>query len=46
MAQLGRALGSGPRGRRFKSCFSDFFMSKNKVYGIKKFRLLPLKICG
>ena len=26
MAQLGRALGSGPRGRRFKSCFSGCFV--------------------
>ena len=23
MAQLGRALGSGPRGRKFESCHSD-----------------------
>ena len=26
MAQLGRALGLGPRGCRFKSCFSDHFV--------------------
>lgn len=25
MAQLGRALGSGPRGRKFKSCHPDHF---------------------
>ena len=29
VAQLGRALRSGRRGRRFKSCHSDFFMQKN-----------------
>ena len=27
VAQLGRALGSGPRGRRFKSSHSDHFIS-------------------
>ena len=25
VAQLGRALGLGPRGRRFESCLPDFF---------------------
>ena len=25
IAQLGRALGSGPRGRRFESCFPDLY---------------------
>ena len=30
VAQLGRALRSGRRGRRFKSCHSDFFMQKNR----------------
>ena len=41
MAQLGRALGLGPRGCRFKSCFPDhlefngynpFFLLQNQVY--------------
>ena len=27
VAQLGRALRSGRRGRRFKSCHSDFFIA-------------------
>ena len=30
VAQLGRALRSGRRGRRFKSCHSDFCMSEDK----------------
>ena len=29
VAQLGRALRSGRRGRRFKSCHSDFFILRN-----------------
>ena len=29
VAQLGRALRSGRRGRRFKSCHSDFYLQKN-----------------
>ena len=29
VAQLGRALGLGPRGRRFESCLPDFY----KTYG-------------
>ena len=29
VAQLGRALRSGRRGRRFKSCHSDFFIYQN-----------------
>ena len=27
VAQLGRALGLGPRGRRFESCLPDFFLN-------------------
>ena len=30
VAQFGRALRSGRRGRRFKSCHSDFCMSEDK----------------
>ena len=31
MAQLGRALGLGPRGCRFKSCFPDHLNCKNLI---------------
>ena len=36
VAQLGRALRSGRRGRRFKSCHSDFLLGYRKVckYGL------------
>ena len=27
VAQLGRALGLGPRGRRFESCLPDYFLN-------------------
>ena len=33
VAQLGRALRSGRRGRRFESCHSDFFMQKYRFFG-------------
>ena len=32
MAQLGRALRSGRRGRRFKSCHSDLFKKKDHCF--------------
>jgi hypothetical protein len=32
VAQLGRALGSGPRGRKFKSCHPDFGMEVNSRF--------------
>ena len=36
VAQLGRALGLGPRGRRFESCLPDFFEPKiKKILNIK-----------
>ena len=36
VAQLGRALRSGRRGRRFKSCHSDFlFAKKRKACGLQ-----------
>ncbi len=32
VAQPGSASGLGPEGRRFKSCHSDHFMKKAKIY--------------
>ena len=34
VAQLGRALRSGRRGRRFKSCHSDFFIPQSLGLGL------------
>ena len=31
VAQLGRALGLGPRGRRFESCLPDFEIFLKKI---------------
>ena len=36
VAQLGSALRSGRRGRRFKSCHPDQKMKKKKKNGVKK----------
>ena len=33
VAQLGRALGLGPRGRRFESCLPDHFLIEILNYG-------------
>ena len=38
VAQLGRALRSGRRGRKFKSCHSDFFMQIPECLDNKTFR--------
>ena len=42
VAQLGRALRSGRRGRRFESCHSDFFIAipQSLKYGLCGFSLL------
>ena len=43
VAQLGRALRSGRRGRRFESCHSDFFIAKKrKERGLQRISAVPV----
>ena len=44
VAQLGRALGLGPRGRRFESCLPDFFYLAfcfQMIYNFFKLNMRP-----
>ena len=43
VAQLGRALGLGPRGRRFESCLPDFFIDflLNLFYNFCELNMRP-----
>ena len=43
VAQLGRALGLGPRGRRFESCLPDFFL---KLWGLSSAGRAPALHAG
>ena len=43
VAQLGRALGLGPRSRRFESCHSDF--GRNWMVDLSRFSCSPWICC-